>query len=391
MPDRIDALGNDDSRLAAFSGKLLDDAPDDALQELVEQAAQDLNAPIALVSLVLSRTQLFRAHSGLPAELAVARATDRDLSFCQFVVRDGTPFEVNDAPRDTRVPQGLVGLHGIKAYLGMPVKANGEVVGSMCVIDTAPRAFSDVERAALSELSERVSERLSALAHAADAHPSALDVSALTPAFAEMRNLLVPLKSGVALARIVASELAPLARLADPSLTDEQCGAAVRTLSSSLGAIDQLRGLHADLATAAAALSRQIFAVEVASLDANDSGDCDTICSAAIGLARHATKLVGGVRFDGCPALAVATHTATATRVVAAALAVVATVARSALSQSGIDLSVAEQGSRVVVSIAAPDVDLSGAVAEIQPLIEGEAAVDVAAADGRVTLRFWPR
>jgi hypothetical protein len=391
MAKRIDALGRDDSRLDAFGGSLLDSDVDDALQQLVEQAASEVHTPIALVSLVLSRTQFFRAHRGLPAELAVAQATDRDLSFCQFVVRDGTPFEVTDAVADSRVPQGLVDRYGIRAYLGMPVTADGEVVGSLCVIDTASRPFSDIERAALVALSDRVSERLSELAHSVGSQPSDLEVSALTPAFAEVRNLMVPLTSGVRLAQVLSAELAPVARLADASVTDEERGRALSSLSGTLAAIDELAGIHDDIAAAAASLSRQVFALEQASLNPRDDGDCETICRAAIELAHHVTKLVGGVRFEQADTLSIATNTASAIRLVAAALGEVSAAARRDLVQSGIDLAVSEQRGRIVATMGAGDVDVASALDAVQKLAANEAAVDVELLDGGLALRFWPR
>ncbi|MGI9569220.1 MAG: GAF domain-containing protein, partial [Desulfobulbia bacterium] len=106
--DSIDVLGNRPDRHEAFSEGLLAEAGDSDLQQIVEKAADELDAPVALVSLVLDHIQFFKAQYGLPAELAAAKSTRRDVSFCQFVVRDGKPFEVNNAPNDSRIPQHLV-------------------------------------------------------------------------------------------------------------------------------------------------------------------------------------------------------------------------------------------------------------------------------------------
>ena len=127
--DSIDALGSRPDRHVAFSRELLAEAEDDELKAIVDQAAHELNAPIAMVNLVLDHIQFFKAHHGLPPDLVATRATERSVSFCQFVVRDGQPFEVTDAEHDTRVPQHLVKTYGIKSYLGMPVVANDVVLG----------------------------------------------------------------------------------------------------------------------------------------------------------------------------------------------------------------------------------------------------------------------
>ena len=106
--DSIDVLGHRPERQAAFTDQLLAESDDIELQQAVENAARQLSTPIALVTLVLDQIQFFKAHYGLPPDLAAARGTRRDVSFCQFVVRDEQAFEVLDAPNDTRVPQHLV-------------------------------------------------------------------------------------------------------------------------------------------------------------------------------------------------------------------------------------------------------------------------------------------
>ena len=115
--DTYDALGKKPERHSAFTEGLLAEAEDTELQTIVNDAAGGLSAPIALVTLVLERIQFFKAHFGLPQDLAISRATERDVSFCQFVVRDGEPFEVENAEEDERVPQHLVKRYGLRPTL----------------------------------------------------------------------------------------------------------------------------------------------------------------------------------------------------------------------------------------------------------------------------------
>ena len=118
--DRIHVLKDSSDRSELFTKELLAETNDTELQEIVKNAAIELNSPIALVSLLLDQVQFFKAHIGLPAVLATARGTHRDVSFCQFVVRDGDTFEVNDASNDDRIPQHVVKEYNIQAYLGVP-------------------------------------------------------------------------------------------------------------------------------------------------------------------------------------------------------------------------------------------------------------------------------
>ena len=109
--DSIDVLGVRPERRQAFTGELLAVVDDAELQLIVETAARELEAPIALVTLVLDQIQFFRAQHGMPDDLAAARGTHRDVSFCQLVVRDEEALEVNDAPNDARIPQHLSLIH----------------------------------------------------------------------------------------------------------------------------------------------------------------------------------------------------------------------------------------------------------------------------------------
>ena len=84
--------------------------------------------------------------------LASARGTHRDVSFCQFVVRDGKTFEVNDAANDPRIPQHVVKEFNIQSYLGIPIIVKENVMGSLCVLDTKKRGFSKEEHTSLNKL-----------------------------------------------------------------------------------------------------------------------------------------------------------------------------------------------------------------------------------------------
>ena len=66
----IDVLGKRPRPDAIFSKELLAETDDGELQDIVKQAAEELHAPIALVTLVLNHVQFFKAHYGLPEDLA---------------------------------------------------------------------------------------------------------------------------------------------------------------------------------------------------------------------------------------------------------------------------------------------------------------------------------
>jgi GAF domain-containing protein len=188
--DRINILKDSSERFNLFTNELLAETNDSELQELVKKASEELHCPIALVSLVLDHVQFFKAHIGLPPVLASAQGTHRDVSFCQFVVRDGETFEVTDASNDPRIPQHFVKEYNIQAYLGLPIMVEENVMGSLCVLDTKKRSFSEEEHTSLKILAKLVTNRLEVITKSRRQARLVLTELTLKPAIAGLSNSL---------------------------------------------------------------------------------------------------------------------------------------------------------------------------------------------------------
>jgi GAF domain-containing protein len=107
-------------------------------------AAKDMfNVPIAVVSLVDFGRQWFKSIQGLDVE-----ETPRCVAFCSHVVNSKNPnrcFVVNDATEDIRFKDNplVTGGPKIRFYAGAPLYSpEREILGSFCIIDFEPRAFS---------------------------------------------------------------------------------------------------------------------------------------------------------------------------------------------------------------------------------------------------------
>lgn len=146
---------DDRGRLAAISASgLLGPTPVPGFDRLTRLAARLLGAPVALVSLVDDRRQVFKGNFGL----AEHRETPLTHSFCQHVVTTGRPLIVTDAERDDRVATNLaIPDLGVQAYAGVPlVTRAGDILGSFCVIDDRPRTWTRDELDLLEELAGSV-------------------------------------------------------------------------------------------------------------------------------------------------------------------------------------------------------------------------------------------
>ena len=145
----------DEARLAAlWRTGLLDTPPEEVFDRLTRLTRRMLNAPVALVSLVEADRQFFKSALGLPEPWATRRETPLSHSFCQHVVATGAPLSVEDARDDPLVCDNLaVPELGVVAYLGMPLAtADGQVIGSLCAIDTRPRNWTAEDAGALRDL-----------------------------------------------------------------------------------------------------------------------------------------------------------------------------------------------------------------------------------------------
>lgn len=121
---------------------------------LTRLAAQLLDAPLALLTLVEADRQFFVSSHGLPEPLRSDRQTPIEYSICQFAVAAGRPLVVPDTSAALFLAgHPAVTEYGIASYAGVPlVTPDGWAVGALCVMDVAPRDWNDDQLANLALL-----------------------------------------------------------------------------------------------------------------------------------------------------------------------------------------------------------------------------------------------
>lgn len=151
--------GDENKRLAALrSLALLDTPPEERFQRIVHLAAALFRVPIALVSLVDAERQWFKASCGL-----AAKQTPRAISFCAHAILGDDPLVVEDALLDPRFADNplVTGTPHIRFYAGQPISSPGRHhVGTLCIIDHAPRTFDAEARGHLRDLARLVENEL---------------------------------------------------------------------------------------------------------------------------------------------------------------------------------------------------------------------------------------
>lgn len=129
-PARLDAL---------FALDILDSEPEPEFDTITRLAVRLFDVPIALVSLVSHDRQWFKSRVGLDAT-----ETPCEVSFCGHAILSAEPMVVPDAHLDPRFRYNplVLGAPFVRFYAGAPLMLrSGHSVGTLCLIDTRPRAF----------------------------------------------------------------------------------------------------------------------------------------------------------------------------------------------------------------------------------------------------------
>lgn len=143
-PERLEALGR--------SG-LLDSLPEESFDRLTRLASRFLDAPVALVTLLDVDRQFFKSAVGLGEPWASRREMPIVYSFCQHALKPGEPLVIEDARLDPRTQDSpAVSEDGFLAYVGVPLASEGQILGTLCVVDTKPRQWTEEEIQTLRDL-----------------------------------------------------------------------------------------------------------------------------------------------------------------------------------------------------------------------------------------------
>jgi PAS domain S-box-containing protein len=184
---------------------LLDAAPDDSFDRLTRLASQVLDVPMAIISLVSGNRVFVKSAIGLPEPVASERQLPLTQSCCAHVLKTGVALAVADvAEHPGLFDSGLAQLK-VVGYASVPLRtADGQLIGSLCVIDERRREWTPVDIAILQNVamsvvtefqlrSELVLRRqlAEALAHSEEQFRGAFDCAAIGMALVDLDGRFV--------------------------------------------------------------------------------------------------------------------------------------------------------------------------------------------------------
>jgi diguanylate cyclase (GGDEF)-like protein/PAS domain S-box-containing protein len=136
--------------------RILDTRPEPAFDRLAATAAAWLGAPAALVTFVDGPRSFWKARAGI-------EGTEGDATFCRLALASAGPVAIEDAAADPRVSDSpaVVGPPHVRAWAGVALRSRtGVPIGSLCVLERAPRPFAPGALAALESLARLAEELL---------------------------------------------------------------------------------------------------------------------------------------------------------------------------------------------------------------------------------------
>ena len=148
-----------------FALDLVSGGVDERFARWSRLAALSLGVPFALVTLVDDERQFLCGSHGAGDGV---HGIDREQTFCSRLVDERPEIMViEDTLADERFREldVVVGEPHVRFYAGVPITApDGQVLGTLCVLDVRPRGLSGVEREILRDLASSVEDDLGTVA-----------------------------------------------------------------------------------------------------------------------------------------------------------------------------------------------------------------------------------
>ncbi|MES2754719.1 MAG: GAF domain-containing protein [Pseudomonadota bacterium] len=130
-------LIDDEARLRTLREfGILDTDSEIAFDGIVAAAAAACDTPVALVTMLDRDRQWFKAHMG--TDIA---ETSIDNAICVHTLAHGGPLAIDDLSTDPRTATNPLVTDDprVRFYAGVPLVSRGQAIGTLCVLDVAPR------------------------------------------------------------------------------------------------------------------------------------------------------------------------------------------------------------------------------------------------------------
>jgi len=150
---------NETQRLAALHRyQILDTPAEQAFDDFAFLASTLCGTPMALMTLVDSDRQWFKARIGIDAS-----ETSREHSFCAHAILGSEVMVVEDATEDERFAQNpfVIEEPHVRFYAGVPlIDMEGHGLGTLCVVDVKRRLLTPEQNQTMQKLLKTLARQI---------------------------------------------------------------------------------------------------------------------------------------------------------------------------------------------------------------------------------------
>lgn len=135
------------------------DEPEEGIfSQLATNLARSFEVPIALITVADGQRRFWEAQCGLAEDMLSTTESEWDLSMCSRIVFSDSTLVLTDTAEDECFANDpFLRDKGVRFYAGAPLKAHdGEVMGSLCVLDTRPRQITEQQKEMLISVANAV-------------------------------------------------------------------------------------------------------------------------------------------------------------------------------------------------------------------------------------------
>ncbi|MGB3507963.1 MAG: PAS domain S-box protein [Microcoleaceae cyanobacterium] len=138
--------------------QILDTPAEPEFDDLTRLAAQICGTPVAWIGIADESRHWFKSRYGWPST-----EVSREIGFCSHVIEQDDIFIVPDALADARfaINPLVISYPYMRFYAGAPlIISDGQIIGTLCVIDSVPRNLTLAQQESLKALSRQVVAQL---------------------------------------------------------------------------------------------------------------------------------------------------------------------------------------------------------------------------------------
>ena len=170
-------------RLAVVQAvQMLDTPAEETFDAVTRLACALLSAPSSFLSILDAERDFYKSQMGFPEELAAERQLG-GRTFCHHTLARTDALVIEDTHANAEwaaVP--TVQSLGVRAYIGVPLTVEGQAIGSLCVIDARPRAWTPLEIETLTQLAKSAEREVALRMKLRGAQADAARISAIAQA-----------------------------------------------------------------------------------------------------------------------------------------------------------------------------------------------------------------